>query len=46
MNELEAYEGGAFIQNAMPSVAKEDREFLMSGLSPEGWKIAMSGFEE
>ena len=23
---------------AMPSVPKEDREFLISGTSPEGWK--------
>jgi hypothetical protein len=28
---------GALIQEAMPTVNAEDREFLISGISPEGW---------
>jgi hypothetical protein len=36
--ELYAYNQGMCIQEAMPSVSKNDREFLMSGYSPEGWK--------
>lgn len=36
--ELYAYRQGALIQNAMPSVSVDDREFLMSGMSPAGWK--------
>jgi hypothetical protein len=36
--ELFAYRRGQLIQTAMPSVSNEDREFLMSGYSPEGWK--------
>ena len=39
--ELYAYRQGAYIQDAMPSVSAEDREFLMSGLSPEGWKLVL-----
>lgn len=35
--ELFAYNQGGHIQDAMPSVKAEDREFLMSGYSPEGW---------
>lgn len=35
--ELFAYRQGAYIQNAMPSVSREDREFLLSGMSPEAW---------
>jgi hypothetical protein len=35
--ELFAYRRGDKIQDAMPSVKPEDREFLMSGTSPEGW---------
>jgi hypothetical protein len=38
--ELYAYRQGALIQDAMPSVSAEDREFLISGYSPEGWKKA------
>ncbi len=37
-HELYNYRQGKLIQEAMPSVSPEDREFLMSGLSPEGWK--------
>jgi hypothetical protein len=44
-NELYAYRQGALIQDAMPSVSKEDREFLMSGISPEAWD-AMFNQEE
>lgn len=29
---------GAHIQNAMPEMDVADREFLISGTSPEGWK--------
>lgn len=36
--ELYAYRQGAAIQYAMPSVSSEDCEFLMNGISPEGWK--------
>lgn len=36
--ELYAYRRGALIQTAMPSVSRDDAEFLMSGMSPEGWK--------
>jgi hypothetical protein len=37
--ELFAYRQGKLIQDAMPSVNKDDREFLISGISPEGWEI-------
>jgi len=39
--ELFAYRQGALMQNAMPSVSAEDREFLMSGISPEGWELSL-----
>lgn len=38
-HELFAYRQGALIQNAMPSVSADDREFLISGTSPKGWEI-------
>lgn len=33
------YRQGAYIQEAFPDLSSEDREFLISGISPEGWKI-------
>lgn len=34
---LFAYRQGAFIQDAFPDLSKDEREFLMSGISKEGW---------
>ena len=31
---------GEHAQTAMPSVSADDREFLISGISPAGWKGA------
>ena len=36
--ELFNYRQGQYIQQALKSVSAEDREFLMTGYSPEGWK--------
>jgi hypothetical protein len=35
---LMAWIGGELIQNAFPDLTREDREFLISRTSPEGWK--------
>ena len=32
------YRQGAMIQDAFPNLSKDDREFLLSGLSKEGWE--------
>jgi len=34
---LQRYLDGELIQNALPQVSADDREFLMSGISPTGW---------
>lgn len=36
---------GELIQNAMPELSADEREFLISGYSPEGWRQAF-GDEE
>jgi hypothetical protein len=36
---FEAYKAGEYIQRALPEVPNEEREFLISGASPEGWKL-------
>ena len=35
--ELQMYQNGALAQDAFPHLSKDDREFLISGTSPEGW---------
>lgn len=38
-----AMEGGELIQNALPNLSSDDREFLISGMSPEGWEKLFGG---
>jgi len=35
--QLEAWQSGELIQNAMPNLSADDREFLMTGITPEEW---------
>jgi hypothetical protein len=38
--ELNRYLAGDLAQEAMPSLSTEEREFIISGISPAGWKKA------
>ena len=40
------YNMGSLIQNAFPGLKKEEREFLISGMSAEGWEQTFSGEDE
>lgn len=44
--EYHNYVKGAYIQDALKSVSAEDREFLLSGLSPKGWKLTFKESED
>ena len=35
--QLSAWENGTLIQNAMPHLSTDDREFIMTGITPEEW---------
>lgn len=37
---LRQFMNGAHAQNAFPDLNRDDREFLISGISPEGWRGA------
>ena len=37
-SQLDAWKGGLLIQKAMPHLSADDREFLMTGLTPEDWE--------
>jgi hypothetical protein len=43
---LFAYRQGAFIQDAFPTLSKDEREFLISGTSKEGWEEIFGTGEE
>ena len=40
------YNKGVKIQAAFPNLSAEDREFLISGYSPEGWKMVFGNEED
>lgn len=44
--ELEAYNKGAYIQEAFARLSPGDREFLQTGYSPQGWDEAFKYLEE
>lgn len=35
--QIEAWNAGTLIQEAMPQLSDEDREFIMTGVTPEEW---------
>lgn len=44
--QIRAWQGGGLIQDVMPQVSDEDREFLISGVTPEEWDSLMSTLVE
>jgi hypothetical protein len=43
--QLDMWEGGMLIQNAMPDLTADEREFIMTGIYNDEWK-EMQGAEE
>ena len=37
-SQLDAWQAGELIQNVMPHLSADDREFLMTGLTPQDWE--------
>ena len=35
--QIAAWQGGELIQNAMPNVSPNEREFIKSGITPDEW---------
>lgn len=44
--QLAAWRGGELIQNAMPQLSADEREFILSGLMPADWDSLFGGEEE
>ena len=36
-NQIHDWQGGMLIQNAMPQLSADEREFLMTGMTPAEW---------
>jgi len=44
--QLQAWEDGALIQNAMPHISADEREFIMTGITPQEWQEAFDDFDD
>jgi len=40
--QLQRWIGGELIQNAMPNLTADEREFIMTGITPEEWDEAFA----
>lgn len=38
IEQLIAWQGGVLIQDAMPHLSADDREFILTGMTPEDWE--------
>ena len=38
--QLSSWESGVLIQNAMPNLSADEREFIKTGITPEEWDSA------
>lgn len=38
--QIDQWRAGVLIQNAMPTLSADDREFIQSGATPEEWDAA------
>lgn len=37
-DQITSWQNGELIQNAMPGLSADDREFLMTGITPDEWE--------
>ena len=44
--QLGDWQAGMLIQDAMPNLSPDDREFLMTGITAEEWDVMDEGYEE
>ena len=45
-DQIRHWMNGEFIQNAMPNLNDEQREFLMTGITPDEWNANFGETEE
>jgi len=46
VDQMAAYESGVNIQNAMPNISADHREFILTGTTPEEWNEMMKDLDE
>lgn len=41
-SQLDAWQAGILIQDAMPNLSADEREFIKTGITPEEWEAMFS----
>lgn len=44
--QMESWRSGELIQKAMPHLSDDDREFIMTGITPDEWANTVAWWEE
>ena len=44
--QIAQWEGGMLIQDAMPNITSDEREFIMTGITPDEWDAHMVGDDD
>lgn len=44
--QLDHWNNGQLIQHAMPNISADDREFIMTGITPDEWDTMLSSDED
>ena len=44
--QIAAWEGGELAQNAFPNIDAGQREFIMTGMTPMGWKFLFGEIDD
>ena len=44
--QIALWEGGMLIQQAMPNLCEDEREFIMTGITPQEWDTEMGCDED
>ena len=44
--QIDRWEGGALVQDVFPHLTPSEREFLISGVTPEEWDVVKEDMEE
>jgi hypothetical protein len=44
--QIERWQNGELIQNVFPHLSPSEREFLISGVTPEEWNVVNEDMEE
>jgi hypothetical protein len=46
VDQIQAWKDGALIQNAMPNLTADEREFIKTGITAEEWDKYVGGDDE